>query len=65
MIAPEHNYVASASHLFTTSSLHPMYNDLGRPRLNLAVDEITQLFDMYRSFEEVASYLSISVRTFE
>ena len=32
-ISTEHNYVTPASHLFTTSSVDPIYTELGRPRV--------------------------------
>ena len=65
IISTENDYVTSGSHIFTTSSVDPIYTGLGRPHLNVATDEITQLYGIYRSWKDVASYLGISVRSLE
>ena len=65
IISIENDYVTSGSHIFTTSSVDPTYTGLGRPHLNVATDEITQLYGIYRSWKDVALYLGISVRSLE
>ena len=57
--------MTSVSHLFITSSVDPIYRGLGRPCLNVAANERTQLYGIYRSWKDVASYLGMSVRTLE
>ena len=42
----------SSSHLFTTSSVDP-YASLGTPCLNVAADEITQLYGTYICLEKM------------
>ena len=57
--------MTSAIHLFTTSSVDPIYASLGGPRFNVAADEIPHLYGVYSSCKDVALYLSIFVRTVE
>ena len=59
IIAPEPNHATSASHYFTKSSWDTISTGFERPLLNIMEDK-TQLFNIYRPWKEVASYLGIS-----
>ena len=43
----------------------PTYTGLGRPRLRVSAAEINRLFDVYRSWKDVAHNMGGSLRTLE
>ena len=57
IISTEHCSVTSASHLFTSASINPIFTGLEKSRLNVLA--------MHRSSKYVTLYLGISVGTSE
>ena len=66
VISTDNDYVLSLTSSNDTNiqTEHP-YTGLGRPRLNLEQCEIERLYDIYRSWNQVASHLRVSVRTLQ
>ena len=55
----------NSNHPCFLPSPEPTYTGLRRPRLRVSAVEINQLFDVYRSWKDVALHLGVSVRTLE
>ena len=48
-----------------TRALEESNNVLGRPRLAVGKDEMERLFDIHRSWKDVASFLGVSTKTIQ
>ena len=65
IIINEHDFVLNSNHPCFVPSAEPTYTGLGRSRQRVWAAEINRLYDVYRSWKDVALHLGVSVRTLE
>ena len=65
IIIIEHDFVLNSNHPCSLLSAQPICTLLGWPRLRVSVVEINRLYNVYRSWKNVALHLGVSVRTLE
>ena len=65
IVINKHDFVLNSNHPGFLPSAEPTYTGLGRPRQRVSAVDINRLYDVYRSWKNVALYLGVSVRTLE
>ena len=65
IIITEHDFVLNSNHPCSLPSAEPTHTGLERPRQRVSAAEINRLYDVYRSWKDVALYLGVSARTLE
>ena len=64
-IAIDEDYVMNLNEQAATGSVEESNDVLGRPRLAVGKDEMERLFDIHRSWKDVASFLVVSTKTIQ
>ena len=65
IIIIEYDFVLNSNHPCSLPSAEPICTLLGWPRLRVSAVEINLLYNVYRSWKDVALHLGVSVRTLE